>query len=203
MIAGTAAAGPPATQVAAGLLGHDAVLIPVKAFAESKARLGATLSLDERRALVRRMAERVVAAAAPLGVAVVCDDTEVADWARRLGVLVVWEPGRGLNGAVEAGVDRLARDGVEYVTVAHADLPMATGLGTLTPFTGVTLVPDRRGDGTNVLRVPSSCGFRFSYGPGSFSRHLAECARLHLATCVLDVPDLAFDVDEPADLPWS
>jgi 2-phospho-L-lactate/phosphoenolpyruvate guanylyltransferase len=203
MIAGTATAGPLATPVAAGLLGHEAVLVPVKAFAESKRRLGTRLSVDERRSLVRRMAEQVLAAAVPLAVAVVCDDTEVADWARQRGALVVWEPGRGLNGAVEAGVDRLARDGVEYVTVAHADLPMATGLGTLAPFEGVTLVPDRRGDGTNVVRIPSRSGFRFSYGPGSFSRHTAECARLRLATRVLDVPDLAFDVDEPADLTWS
>jgi 2-phospho-L-lactate/phosphoenolpyruvate guanylyltransferase len=188
---------------AASLLGPNAVLIPVKAFSDAKRRLGSALSDSERRSLVRLMAERVVAAAAPLAVAVVCDDTEVADWARGQGALVVWEPGRGLNGAVEAGVERLAAMGVEYATVAHADLPMATGLGALGPFDGVTLVPDRREDGTNVVRVPVHCGMRFSYGPGSFARHLAECARLDLPTLVLRVPDLAFDVDLPSDLAWA
>ncbi len=201
MSTGTARHRPLGTVLPAdALAGQDVVLIPVKSFAEAKQRLGATLSDDERLALVRQMAERVLSAAAPLPVAVVCDDTTVADWARARGALVVWEPGRGLNGAVEAGVERLASMGVAMVTVAHGDLPLASGLGCLERFDGVTLVPDRRDDGTNVIRLPVRTGFRFSYGPGSFDRHLDECARLGLATRVLRVPNLAFDVDWPADL---
>jgi 2-phospho-L-lactate/phosphoenolpyruvate guanylyltransferase len=182
------------------LAGQDVVLVPVKSFADAKQRLGTTLSNDERLTLVRQMAEHVLSAAAPLPVAVVCDDTTVADWARARGALVVWEPGRGLNGAVEAGVERLAGMGVATVTVAHGDLPLASGLGCLERFDGVTLVPDRRDDGTNVIRLPVRTGFRFSYGPGSFERHRNECARLNLPTRVLRVPNLAFDVDWPADL---
>jgi 2-phospho-L-lactate guanylyltransferase len=90
--------------------------------------------------------------------------------------------------------------GAATVTVAHGDLPLASGLGRLGRFDGVTLVPDRREDGTNVIRIPVRTGFRFSYGPGSFDRHLDECARLGLATRVLRIPDLAFDVDWPADV---
>ena len=87
--------------------------------------------------------------------------------------------------------------------MAHGDLPMARGLADLEAFDGVTLVPDRHGDGTNVLRLPATSGFRFSYGPGSFQRHRAECARLGLAVRVLCVPSLAHDVDWPADLTWT
>jgi 2-phospho-L-lactate guanylyltransferase len=184
------------------LLGLQAVLVPVKSFADAKRRLGTALTDDERLALVRHMAERVVAAAVPLAVAVVCDDTAVADWARSRGALVIWEPGRGLNGAVEAGVERLAGMGVLEVTVAHGDLPMASGLGVLEEFEGITLVPDHRDDGTNVIRLPVRSGFRFSYGPGSFERHLSECRRLGLPARVLRVPDLSFDVDVPGDLRW-
>ncbi len=179
------------------------MLVPVKAFAVAKERLGTVLPDSERQALVRRMAERVLTAAAPLPTAVVCDDVAVADWARRHGALVVWEPGRGLNGAVEAGVARLAQMGVEMVVVAHGDLPRAVGLGALPPFEGVTLVPDRRGDGTNVVALPVGCGFRFSYGPGSFARHRSECARLGLPLSVLRAPELTLDVDWPADLRWA
>jgi 2-phospho-L-lactate guanylyltransferase len=182
-------------------LGPSAVLVPVKSFAAAKQRLGAALAEDERLALVRSMAERVLRAASPLPTAVVCDDAEVADWARRHGALVVWEPGRGLNGAVEAGVDRLATLGVETVTVVHADLPLARAFGTLDSFDGVTLVPDRFEDGTNLIRLPARCGFTFSYGPGSFQRHLQEGERLGLGVRVVHRPDLAFDVDWPADLP--
>jgi len=150
---------------------------------------------------VRRMAERVLAAASPLAVAVVCDDPEVAGWAREQGALVVWEPGRGLNGAVEAGVARLGELGVRTVTVVHADLPLAAGIGALEPFEGVTLVPDRQDNGTNLIRLRVDCGFRFSYGPGSFERHLEECARLGIPCSVLRRDELAFDIDLPSDLP--
>ncbi len=198
-----AAAGAPSGRRTPALLGPRAVLVPVKSFALAKRRLDAALGDEERRALVRRMAEHVVAAAAPLPVAVVCDDTEVADWARRLGALVVWEPGRGLNGAVEEGVARLGAMGVESVTVAHGDLPRAAGLGALPPFEGITLVPDRRDDGTNVVNLPVGCGFRFSYGPGSFARHRAECLRIGQPLRILRSAGLAFDVDLPADLPGA
>ncbi len=146
------------------------------------------------------MAQRVLEAAHPLPVVVVCDDNDVADWARDRGALVVWEPGRGLNGAVEAGVDHLRAAGVAHVTVSHADLPRASGLAAVGVLSGITLVPDRYGNGTNVIALPVDAGFRFSYGPGSFSRHRAEAERVGLAAHVLDLPDLAWDVDEPADL---
>lgn len=181
-------------------MGRVAVLIPVKAFADAKVRLAPALSPERRQDLVRTMADAVVAAAAPLGVAVVCDDVDVANWARLHHALVVWEPGRGLNGAVEAGVERLARAGVGQVIVAHADLPRAADLGALAGEDGVTLVPDRRRDGTNVMVIPADAGFRFSYGPGSFARHRAEAQRLGLVVRVVDDPRLSFDVDLPADL---
>ena len=146
------------------------------------------------------MAAHVVAACVPLPVAVVCDDEGVAQWASDVGATVMWEPGQGLNGAVRAGVDRLGRAGARWVTVAHGDLPRAQGLGVLAPFDGVTLVPDRRDDGTNVLRLPAGSDFRFAYGPGSFRAHRAEATRLGLAVRVLRHPDLAYDVDWPADV---
>ena len=186
-------------QPSAGLgLGTRAVLVPIKAFHEAKGRLDHALTAPERADLARSMAAQVLEAAAPLPVAVVCDDSDVADWARARGALVVWEPGRGLNGAVEAGVDHLRDAGVVQVTVSHADLPLADRpgrRGRLAP--GITLVPDRYGNGTNVIALPADAGFRFSYGPGSFARHRAEAERLGLPVRVLDLPDLAWDVDEP------
>ena len=181
-------------------LGPRAVLVPVKAFGEAKRRLHRAMTGPERAELSRAMADRVVGAAHPLPLAVVCDDVDVAEWARNRGALVVWEPGRGLNGAVEAGVARLGDAGVVQVTVAHADLPRATDLAAVGRADGITLVPDRWGNGTNVIALPTDAGFHFSYGPGSFARHRAEAARLGLVCHVLDRPDLAYDVDEPGDI---
>lgn len=193
-------AGPGADPIVGGWLGPAAVLVPVKSFSEAKVRLAPALPPAARADLARAMAAAVLAAARPLPVAVVCDDVEVAGFARAHGALAVWEPGRGLNGAVEAGVEELRRSGVARVVVAHADLPRAAGLAALGHGDGVTLVPDRRRDGTNVVVVPADAGFRFSYGPGSFARHLSEAGRLDLAVRVVDDPLLAFDVDWPDDL---
>ena len=62
--------------------GARAVLVPVKAFSEAKGRLDTALNDAERAALAAAMADRVLAAAFPLPIVVVCDDNEVAAWAR-------------------------------------------------------------------------------------------------------------------------
>lgn len=177
------------------------VLVPVKSFARAKARLAPSLDGAARAELARRMATHVLQVAAPLPVAVVCDDDEVARWAEAQGALVLLEPGRGLNGAVTAGVDRLAQAGADEVLVAHGDLPLAKGFAQWAGFAGVTLVPDRREDGTTVVCVPARSEFRFSYGPGSFRRHVAEAGRLSLPTRIVREPGLRFDVDLPDDVP--
>jgi len=179
-----------------------AVIVPVKAFNAAKVRLASVLDPPERAALARRMAEVVLAAADPLPAVVVCDDDEVRAWATAAGARVVWCPGRGLNGAVADGVTALAGEGVARAVVAHADLPLATRLDWVADFPGVTLVPDRRLDGTNVLAVPTGAGFGFSYGAGSFGRHRAEAARCGLPARLVRDAALAWDVDLPADLPW-
>jgi 2-phospho-L-lactate guanylyltransferase len=182
-----------------------AVLVPVKAFSRAKLRLAPVLGVAARQMLVRHMAALVVAAAEPLPVTVVCDDDDVATWARGMGATVVWAPGHGLNRAVACGVAALAESGFTRVVVAHGDLPLARDLASLAPGSGVTLVPDRHDRGTNVAVVPAGSGFRFAYGPGSFARHREEAARLGLGVRVMREPALAWDVDVPADLdlPWA
>jgi 2-phospho-L-lactate guanylyltransferase len=177
-----------------------AVLVPVKAFSQAKLRLAPSLGPEQRADLARRMAATVLAAAGDLPVAVVCDDEEVQAWAEVAGADAIWTPDLGLNGAVEAGVAHLALRGVERVIVAHADLPLATDLTWVADFDGVTLVPDRRLDGTNVASVPTTAGFGFAYGPGSLAAHRAEAGRLGLLTRIVRDPRLSWDVDIPADL---
>lgn len=180
-----------------------AVLVPVKSFSDAKVRLAPALPATARAALAREWAGCVVRAAGTLPVFVVCDDDEVAEWAHGHGAAVISEPGRGLNGAVGVGVEHLAAAGIERVIVAHADLPMAHDLTRLADFAGITLVPDRREDGTNVIALPTGAGFVFSYGPGSFARHSAHAAELGLDVRIVRDPLLAWDVDLPADLDWA
>lgn len=174
--------------------------MPVKSFDKAKRRLEPVLGPAERADLSRRLARRVLRAAGNLASFVACDDEEVAKWARSEGAGVLWTPGLGLSGAVAAAVALLAADGHDDVTVAHSDLPLVESFeGFGRPGT-VTIAPDRRFQGTNVISLPAEAGFVFSYGPGSFERHRTEATRIGLACHVVHDWRLAADVDDPVDL---
>lgn len=179
---------------------NAAVLIPVKDFAQAKARLAGVLSPADRARLARWMAERVVAAAGDLPVFVVCDDDSVAEWAAAVGATVLWRPGHGLNGAATDGVAAIAAAGFATAVVVHSDLPLAHDLAALPHDGAAVLVPDRHGDGTNAIAIPTACGFRFAYGARSFDRHLAHAAALGLDVVVRHDAGLGLDVDTPDDL---
>jgi 2-phospho-L-lactate guanylyltransferase len=172
----------------------------VKAFTAAKGRLAPLLSPDERVDLARWMAERVLAAAGELATFVACDDDDVADWARTRGAQVLWKPRTGLNSAVTASVADLHRHGVDTAVVAHSDLPGATDLASLARPGRIVLVPDHARDGTNVIVVPTSLGFEFSYGASSFRRHLDQALATGLPVEVRHDRLLARDVDRPGDL---
>lgn len=177
-----------------------ALLVPLKSFAQAKARLASSLDEDARVVLIKRFATRVLLAAGALPAFIVCDDGGVADWSIRRGALALYAPGLGLNGAVTAGVELLGTLGFDLVVVAHADLPFVEGLERFGSDGEVTIAPDRRDDGTNVIAMPIGAPFHFSYGPGSFSRHVREAERLGLPYRIVRDRRFATDVDVPDDL---
>ncbi len=177
-----------------------AVVVPLRSLSSGKLRLRPALDDRRRRSLIAEMAETVVRAAHDLPVLVVYDDAEVASWAAQLGAEAARPDEPGLNAAVSFGARRLAQRGYDRIVVAHADLPRARDLRPIAEFDGVTLVPDRLGDGTNVLCVPAGVGFTFAYGPGSFEAHCTIADRLGLPIRIVEDPDLAWDVDHPDDL---
>lgn len=177
-----------------------AVLVPVKAFRHAKARLAGVLDPADRERLARWTAERVVVAAAPLPVHVVCDDREVAGWAEECGATVIWRPGVGLNAAVDHGLAALRSAGITHAVVAHSDLPLACDLGALAHANSAVLVPDARLDGTNVLAIPLHHPFRAAYGSGSFERHRARLRAAGVSVAVRADPLLALDIDTIDDL---
>jgi 2-phospho-L-lactate guanylyltransferase len=178
-------------------------LVPVKRFAAAKERLAGELAPAARAELARRLADGVVASTADWTVVVVCDDHEVRRWAEAAGHRVAWTPGLDLNHAVAAARDDVAAGDATSVCVAHADLPFPHDLPAVLdraePGRAV-IVPDRHRDGTNVVVIPATVDWRFSYGPGSFARHVAEAERLGLEVDVVEHPGLAWDVDHPEDL---
>jgi 2-phospho-L-lactate guanylyltransferase len=177
-----------------------AVLIPVKRFPAAKGRLAGVLSVEQRATLARWLADRVVAATGDLPVFVACDDDDVASWADGAGAEVLWSPGLGLNGAVDAGRSTIAGKGFDHLVIAHSDLPLAHALADLARPDTVTLVPDRHRDGTNVLALPVDADVPASYGGGSFRRHLELAMATGRRVRVVADPRLALDIDNPDDV---
>lgn len=181
---------------------NAAVVVPIRSFEGGKSRLGGHLDPAGRADLLRTMAENVVAAAAPLPVAIVSNAPEVRGWASAAGLAVIDDPGT-LNLAASAGMGWAALAGFARVVIAHADLPLARSL---LPVAGdgarpiVTAVPCHRDDGTPVLSLPSVARFVFAYGPDSFRRHAAAARVAGLAFRVHRDPRLGRDVDAPEDL---
>lgn len=177
-----------------------AVVIPIKSFTLAKGRLATTLTPDQRAELAREYATRVVRAAHPLQVFVVCSDPDVAAWASELNARVVDCHTPGLDVAVATGIHHAERHGATHVIVSHADLPLAHRLSHIAREGKVTMVPDRHRDGTNVLSFPLGLGFTTAYGPGSCDNHIRIAESLGLTVEIIDDDSLALDVDTADDL---
>lgn len=181
------------------------VVVLVKDFATAKARLAPALDPPRRAALAEAMASRVLAAAAAIAgvvrIVVVGDSPTVIAWAEARGARGLLQRAAGLNAAAAEGW--VAGAGGDWTMVAHADLADPSALADVVARWRrgrAVLVPDRHGDGTNVMVLPAQATPHFDYGPGSYGRHRAMCADLGLEVeSVTDTP-LGHDVDEPEDL---
>jgi 2-phospho-L-lactate/phosphoenolpyruvate guanylyltransferase len=176
-----------------------AVLVPIKDFRQAKQRLAPVLSPDERIELARRMATNVIRAAAPYDVFVVCDDHDVAAFAKDLDAEVLWRPDLGLNGAIREGVQHIAQM-AERVLIAHSDLPLAHSFEKVMDTDGVAIVPDRHRRGTNVIALPAGRSFSFHFGTSSYVAHQQEASRQGLVVHRIFDQRLGWDLDTPDDL---
>lgn len=180
------------------------ILIPCKGFARGKTRLAGVLTPDQRAQLCAALFLHTLGQALATGarVAVVSEDAEVARLARAQGALAVPDPGGGLNAALTEGASVLGGDAP--LMLLPVDLPgiTAASLAALPLTKGVTLVPDRHNDGTNLMLLSPDArrNFRLAYGANSLVRHCRLARDLSLALLIWRDPVLALDLDTPADL---
>lgn len=185
------------------------VLVPVRTLEGAKSRLGSVLDAEERAALVLRLLDRMLTAAAAArsvhAVAVVSPDPVILRRAQRRGVRGIRQRSSGLNGALEEAARAMRPTG--RLLVLPGDLPGVTPeaideLAAAADRTGppvVVLVPDRHGRGTNALLLDPPGVIRFAFGVDSRAahRHLAQTA----GAAYLEVASaLSLDIDTPDDL---
>jgi len=177
-----------------------ALIVPVKSFAIAKGRLANALSEDARAVLAKECATRVVAAGKDWPTYVVCDDDDVAQWAKDCNAIVVRCSESGIDAAVRAGRRQALRDGIDHVVISHADIPLAHRFDHVVIADTITFVPDRHHDGTNVIAMPTSSPFDTAYGPNSYARHVERAQSLGLTYRTIEDDELALDLDTADDL---
>lgn len=182
-------------------------LVPIKSRAECKGRLAGWLAPAERLQVVRDMAGRVLAA---LREARSVDFTAVVSPERDsvpMDVLVLHDPGQGLNSALDFARRELVERGADELLVLPADLPLITAadidlLVATGRRKGFALATDLSRSGTNALYLAPPGEFGFHFGPGSRRQHLEEAARLGWDAQVVRARGLEFDLDSWEDLAY-
>ena len=172
-------------------------VIPLKGFDVAKGRLAPSLAPHQRSSLARAIADHVVLACIDAGfdLTIVTRDSSVAEWAAEHEASVVTDPMQGLDAACAAA---LPADGTPWIIV-HGDLPLLDDAtmhrARLAISAGTAVIATSRDGGTNLL---GSIGrVQFSYGPGSFHRHLAA---IHRPFRVFAGMESIVELDTPADL---
>jgi len=157
------------------------------------------ISDDVRSGLGRALAERTAALAVDAGLipVLVAGDSEVAEWAIIHGIPSIPDPGLGLDGAALAGAQWAIEAASEWLVV-HTDLPLLTAaelaeLNEALSSAGSVIAPSADG-GTSALGGSGPAAF--SYGPGSFHRHLGSSP----TAAIVARPGLLHDIDTFSDL---
>jgi 2-phospho-L-lactate guanylyltransferase len=188
-------------------------LVPLKSSERAKSRLAEVLDPEQRVRLFFAMAERVIgtlrASKGIDAVAVVTASAEVAGFARSLGAVpIVQHIDTGMTPALEMALERLQSFQPARVLMLPGDLPLIssgaveTVLNASDSAQGVVLVPDRRREGTNALLCTPPHVLMPRFGGHSFERHLAAARAAGIGTHVLEIQDLALDLDCPDDLSY-
>lgn len=186
-------------------------ILPVKRFAEAKARLGDDLSAGTRRALTESMVTDVLMAlrrtTAIDEVLIVTSEPTAEAIGHGYGATVLPDTVEdGQSAATLIGIAHALEQGAARVLLVPGDCP-ALDPAQVTelldrPATGrsVTIVPDRHGSGTNALVLVPPDVIEPSFGEDSRARHEQAAAAAGVPCQVENVPTLLIDVDTGDDL---
>jgi 2-phospho-L-lactate/phosphoenolpyruvate guanylyltransferase len=183
-----------------------AIVLPVKSLAETKSRLGPALTPLERAALTLAMLEDVLDATMALPgweTWVISPDEAVLEVAIVRGASAVVEERAGLTNAVQQVEEEAAGRGADALAVLLADTPLVTAAAltrTLHTLGPVVLAPSADDSGTNLLLRRPPTAIPSAFGVDSFRRHLEAAAEADVPTSVIELPELAFDLDLPDDI---
>jgi 2-phospho-L-lactate guanylyltransferase len=182
------------------------IALPVKSLDGAKTRLEPILDPLERAALTLAMLEDVLDATLELPAWetwVISPDETVLEIALGRGAHAIAEDTPPLANAVRQLEEEATARTADVLAILLPDTPLVTvdaltrALHTLGP---VVMAPSADEGGTNLLvrRPPMAIPARF--GHDSYRRHLQEAAEADVPSAVVEIDELAFDLDVPGDI---
>lgn len=185
-------------------------IIPVKPLKNAKSRLSPVLSPEQRFELAQAMLRHVLSVATAIsqvsGVLVISRDTKALAIARELGAKTLQEGAMSnLNPALLRATLVVQSWRADGVLILPADLPFINaqdigGMIGLALDRSIVIAPDKARDGTNALLVRPPGAIEFTYGGGSFERHIGRAEAAGLQAFTYESDRLALDIDLPEDL---
>jgi 2-phospho-L-lactate guanylyltransferase len=186
-------------------------IVPIKPLNRSKSRLAPVLDSRQREALSRQMLAQTLTTLKQVkgitGILAISRDHHALTLARQFGAQTVQESGAPeLNNALGRATQLASTWGAQGVLLVASDIPFMAvkdieGMLALADRPQIMVIAsDRHGEGTNVLLVQPPGLITYSYGVGSFRKHVAEAKRAGIPVRVYGSPTVALDVDVPADL---
>ena len=184
-------------------------VVALKTLSQSKRRLSAVLSDEQRSDLVEAMAQDVLSCLMRHpeieAVHVVCGE----GWTRDVfpeGPLVVWQEAESHDHGLIAAYEMVAaRTGAERLLFIHADLPFL-GQEDISAVIAASLdhhavfSPDFTETGTNAVLRWRHQSLPLCFGNDSFARHQQAAKAAETQWRVVRASGVARDVDEPEDL---
>src|SRR6202023_1519276 len=112
----------------------------------------------------------------------------------------------GHTGAVMAGARHLIAHGRKTMLTIPGDLPLATAaeieqlIAAHAPPPAFTIAPAHDDQGSNAILMSPPDAVPLRFGEDSFFPHLAAARAGGIEPCVVRLPGVAFDIDNPQDL---
>lgn len=182
-------------------------VVPVKHFTAAKSRLRPVLNASECAELAKQMLLDVLTTltACPeilSGVIVVTSDAAVAETAQHSGARVMLQPvDNGINAAILHAVESFSVD--DGLIVVPSDLPQLTrtaiaqAAAAIASPRSMAIAAAAEDGGTNLIACHPASLLVPRFGPDSFEKHLRAAAEIGIHPCILNLPELALDIDRP------
>lgn len=186
------------------------VIIPVKPLRRSKSKLNKILSEDERTDLNLRLFENTLKilknVETPHQVLVVSKDSSVISLSRTYKIRTLQEDSlSNLNLSLKKAAQVVKAYSAKSILILPADLPflnkddITNMVFENSDQPTMVISPDRKMSGTNLMMISPPDLIEFSYGPGSFERHIRQAQLLNAKIVVKISESSKFDIDSPED----